>query len=99
MKVKFNPITSMHTFFAEMIKYNSSLTVENPTDTMQIQLASDAVLMSKDKFNFLEDLHWVCLTGNQEDLDHWIFNQVAFTSNKLHQPQADAHQWTEWHHH
>ncbi len=49
-KTKFNPSTGMTLLFKEMLKYDSSITVENLTDTDQIQLASDAVPTDENEF-------------------------------------------------
>jgi len=47
---KFNPAASMRLFFKEMIKYDSTITVFNPTDDQQIQLAYDAIPASEAEF-------------------------------------------------
>jgi len=40
----------MHLFFMEVIKYDYLLTIENQQDTNQIQLATNAVLTTEEKF-------------------------------------------------
>ncbi len=49
-KDKFNPVTNMHMLFSEMLKYDPLITVENPTDDNQIQLATGAIPMKKEEF-------------------------------------------------
>jgi len=49
-KTKFNPITNMCALFAEMIKYDSTITVENVTDDSQIQLVTDALPTNEETF-------------------------------------------------
>jgi len=49
-KTKFNPITNMRALFAEMIKYDSTITVENATDNSQIQLVTDALPNNEETF-------------------------------------------------
>jgi len=45
--MKFNPAASMRLFCKEMLKYNSSIMVFNPTNNQQIQLVYDAILASE----------------------------------------------------
>jgi len=40
---KFNPVSSMRLFFQEMIKYDSTITVNSMVDDQQLQLATNAV--------------------------------------------------------
>jgi len=49
-KDKFNPSTGMTLLFKELMKYDSSITVENTTDADQIQLASDPVPTDEQEF-------------------------------------------------
>jgi len=50
LKSAFNPITSMHTFFKEMIKYDSTLTIVIPNTTQHIALATDAIPAMEKEF-------------------------------------------------
>jgi len=47
---KFNPASSMRLFYKEMLKYDSSITVFNPIDDQQLQLAQDAIPASEAEF-------------------------------------------------
>jgi len=49
-KDKFNPVTNMRMLFSEMLKYDSSITVENPIDNNQLQLATDAIPTNEEEF-------------------------------------------------
>ena len=40
---KFNPVSSMHSFFAEVLKYEPSLVIVNQTKTEQIILARNNI--------------------------------------------------------
>jgi len=47
---KLNPALSMRLLYKEMLKYDSLITVFNPTDDQQIQLEHDTILASEAKF-------------------------------------------------
>jgi len=48
--MKFNPVSSMRSFFTEVLKYEPSLVVVNHTMTEQIQLAKSQIPTNKDDF-------------------------------------------------
>jgi len=50
MKSKFNPLTSMHTFFKEMIKYDSTITIIILNDTKHIALSTDTIPAMEEEF-------------------------------------------------
>jgi len=63
---KFNPTASMHLFFKEMLNYDSTITITNPTDDNQIQLATDAVPVLEAEFKkFFTFTNNTCPTGTK----------------------------------
>jgi len=48
--MKFNPVSSMRSFFTEVLKYEPSLVVVNHTMTEQIELAKSQIPTNKDNF-------------------------------------------------
>jgi len=48
--LKFNPSTSMRRLLAEMLKYDSTITIVNDKDDQQLQLNIDAIPTSKAEF-------------------------------------------------
>jgi len=62
----FNVTASMRLFFKEMLNYDSTITITNPTDDKQIQLATDAVPMLEAEFKKLFTItHDTCPTGTK----------------------------------
>ncbi len=65
-KQKFNPSSSMHLFFAEMLKYDLTITVMTEQTDQQLQLATDAVLTNKEDFKkFFKVMQDSCPTSTK----------------------------------
>jgi len=47
---KFNPATNMRSFLLELLKYESSLVLVNPTTNVQLILSTNPIPMNKTKF-------------------------------------------------
>jgi len=59
--LKFNPSHSMHLFFTEMLKYDSTITIMNNQDEKQLQLNIEAILTNEANFTkyftVTQDIH------------------------------------------
>ncbi len=59
--LKFNPSHSMHLFFTEMLKYDSTITIMNNQDEKQLQLNIEAILTNEANFTkyftVMQDIH------------------------------------------
>jgi len=69
---KFNPISSMHLFFKEMLKYDSMIMVIINHDEQQIQLAHDVIPMLEEKLKFFYSHKQYLPEWNTAACDCWM---------------------------